>query len=128
MGENVVLPRKPLAEPGRTVNFQPSEFETKLGSRILPEWFDVVDDPTQTAWNGKPLAGYYQFDLEGVPGKPVSLVEKGVLKGFLTTRQPVKGSPGSNGHARLSGSYGARGGGDQQPVRQASQKRRRWPI
>ncbi len=109
IGENVVVPRKPLAEPGRAVNFQPSDFETKLGSRILPEYFNIVDDPTQTAWNGQPLAGHDVFDLEGVPDKPVSLVEKGVLKGFLTTRQPVKGSTGSNGHARLSGSYGARG-------------------
>jgi hypothetical protein len=107
IGENVVLPRKPLAEPGRAVNFQPSEFETKLGSRILPEYFNITDDPTQTAWNGKPLAGHDLFDLEGVPDRPVTLVEKGVLKGFLTTRQPVKGSQGSNGHARLAGSYGA---------------------
>jgi TldD protein len=109
IGENVVVTRKPLAEPGRAVNFLPSEFETKLGSRILPEYFNITDDPTQSAWNGQPLAGHDVFDLEGVPDKPVSLVEKGVLKGFLTTRQPVKGAAGSNGHARLSGSYGARG-------------------
>jgi hypothetical protein len=32
-----------------------------------------------------------------------------VLKGFLTTRQPVKTSSTSNGHARLAGNYGARG-------------------
>lgn len=107
IGENVVVPRKPLAEPGRAVNFQPSEFETKLGSRVLPDYFNITDDPTQTAWNGRPLAGHDSFDLEGVADKPVTLVEKGVLKGFLTTRQPVKGSQGSNGHARLSGAYGA---------------------
>jgi predicted Zn-dependent protease len=108
LGDNLHEPRKPLAEPGRNVNFLPSELETKLGSRILPDWMDIVDDPTQTAWQGKPLAGYYQFDLEGVPGKPVSVVEKGVLKNFLTTRQPVKSAATSNGHARLGGSYGAR--------------------
>ena len=108
LGSNVVTPRKPLAEPGRAVNYTPSEFESKIGSRILPEWFDITDDPTQKTWNGKSLGGYYEFDLEGVPGKPVSLVEKGILKNFLTTRQPVKGSASSNGHARLAGSYGAR--------------------
>ena len=108
LGGNLAAPRKPLAEPGRTVNFLPSELETKIGSRILPEWFDVTDDPTQSVWNGKPLPGYYPFDLEGVPGKPVSVVEKGVLKNFLTTRQPIKGFAVSNGHARLSGRYGAR--------------------
>jgi TldD protein len=69
----------------------------------------VVDDPTQTTWQGKALVGFYQYDLEGVPGKPVSVVEKGVLKSFLTTRQPVRSSATSNGHARVSGNYGARG-------------------
>jgi TldD protein len=109
IGDNVVVERKPLGEPGRPVNFQPSELESKLGSRILPEYFNIVDDPTQTAWNGQLLAGHDLFDLEGVPDKPVALVEKGILKTFLTTRQPVKGTAGSNGHARLSGQYGARG-------------------
>jgi hypothetical protein len=108
LGDNLRLPRKPLAEPGRAVNFLASELDTKVGSRILPDWIDVTDDPTQTAWRGKTLAGYYPFDLEGVPGKPVAVVEKGMLKSFLTTRQPVKGFASSNGHARLPGSYGAR--------------------
>jgi hypothetical protein len=108
LGENLSVPRKPLSEPGRAVNFLASELESKIGSRILPEWIDVTDDPTQATWNGKPLPGYYPFDLEGVPAKPVSVVEKGVLKNFVTTRQPVKGFPSSNGHARLPGGYGAR--------------------
>jgi hypothetical protein len=45
--------------------------------------------------------------MEGVAPKPVSVVEKGVLKNFLTTRQPIRGFPASNGHARLPGNYGA---------------------
>jgi hypothetical protein len=36
------------------------------------------------------------------------VVEKGVLKTFLLTRQPVKSFNGSNGHARLPGPFGAR--------------------
>jgi predicted Zn-dependent protease len=107
LGDNLWLPRKPLAEPGRAVNFLPSELESKLGSRILPEWFDVVDDPTQTVWNGKTLVGHDQFDMEGVAAKSVSVVEKGVLKSFLTTRQPTRSSSTSTGHARMNGSYGA---------------------
>jgi TldD protein len=108
LGDNLRSPRKPLAEPGRNVSFNPSELDTKIGSRILPDWMNVVDDPTQAVWQGKPLVGFYQFDLEGVPGKAVPVIEKGVLKGFLTTRQPIKSSTTSNGHARLGGSYGAR--------------------
>ena len=107
IGENLAVPRKPLSD-GRAVNFLPSEFESKLGSRVLPDWFDVTDDPTQTAWNGHPLAGNFSFDDEGVAAKAVSVIEKGVLKSFLTTRQPTRNSSASNGHARLSGSYGAK--------------------
>ena len=35
------------------------------------------------------------------------LIEKGMLKTYLLTRQPVRGYEGSNGHARLPGPYGA---------------------
>lgn len=107
VGDNLHVPRKPLADPGRNVNTIPSEFETRVGARVLPEWMDVTDDPSQTTWNGKPLAGYYQFDLEGVAPKPVAVIEKGILKSFLMTRQPIKGFSTSNGHARLLGGYGA---------------------
>lgn len=106
VGDNLRVPRRPLSDPGRNVPFAPSEFESRLGARVLPDSFDVTDDATQTTFNGKPLAGFYPFDMEGVPPKPVSVVEKGVLKSFLTTRQPLRGFPASNGHARLPGNYG----------------------
>jgi hypothetical protein len=109
IGDNLNVPRKPIAEPGRTVNFVPSELETKLNSRILPDWFDITDDPTQTSWNGRALAGHYEFDDEGVRAKAVTVVERGVLKSFLTTRLPIKGFAESNGHARLPAAYGAHG-------------------
>ena len=108
IGDNLRVPRRPISDPGRPVPFMASEFQSKLGSRILPEWIDVVDDATQKEWRGKRLAGNYPFDMEGVPPKPVSVVEKGILKDFITTRQPVRGADSSNGHARLQGGYGAR--------------------
>ena len=107
LGDNLRVPRRPLSDPGRNVPFTPSEFESRIGGRVLPDSFDVVDDATQTSFNGKPLAGSYSFDMEGVAPKPVSVIERGVLKSFLTTRQPIRGFPLSNGHARLPGSYGA---------------------
>ncbi len=109
VGENLRVGRRPVTDPGgRPAPFSSSEFESKLNSRILPEWMDVVDDATQKEWQGHRLAGYYPFDLEGVPPKPVVAVEKGVLKSFLTTRQPVRGGMESNGHARLQAPYGGR--------------------
>jgi TldD protein len=107
LGDNLRVPRRPLSDPGRNVPFAPSEFESRVGGRVLPESFDVTDDATQSTFNGKPLAGFYSFDMEGVPPRPVNVIEKGVLKNFLTTRQPIRGFLQSNGHARLPGNYGA---------------------
>ena len=75
-----------------------TELETRRGSRIMPDMFSVVDDPTL------PLFGQTEVDNEGVPSKPVSLVEKGVLKDFLRTRLPMQGFPESNGRALLGNS------------------------
>jgi TldD protein len=108
IGDNLRAGKKPISEGNRPVNYIPSEFEGRTGARVLPEWFDVTDDPTQSMWQGKPLAGHYLFDAEGVRPQTVSVIEKGVFKSFLTTRQPVKGFPQSNGHARLGGNYGVK--------------------
>lgn len=108
LGGNLNVPRKPIGEPGRPVPFFASELEGRIGSRILPEFLSVVDDPTQTSFNGIPLFGQYQVDEEGVVPKPLTIVEKGKLQNLLLTRQPVKGFDGSNGHARLPGGSGAR--------------------
>ncbi len=108
LGRNVVGTRRPVMPPGRGIPVRTSELEGRLGVRILPEWMDVVDDPTQKEWRGRPLFGYYRVDMEGVTPTPVVLVEKGVLKSFLLTRQPVKGFQASNGRARLPGAFGAK--------------------
>ena len=111
LGRNLAIPRRPVSLPGRPVPILTSELENRTGARVLPEWIDVVDDPAQEEWHGHPLFGHYEIDSEGVAGQRVSLVEKGVLKTFLLTRQPVKGFDASNGHARLPGSFGASAAG-----------------
>ncbi len=108
LGGNLNVPRKATGEPGRAVPFFPSDLEGRIGSRILPEFLTVVDDPTQTSYNGIPLFGQYQVDEEGVSPKPLTIVDKGKLENLLLTRQPVKGFNGSNGHARLPAASGAR--------------------
>jgi hypothetical protein len=111
IGKNLALTRRPVMEPGRPGVFATSELEGRFGARILPEWIDVVDDPAQTEWRGRPLFGHYTVDMDGVTPKPLSLVEKGVLKNFLLTRQPMRNFNGSNGRARLPGGFGANAAG-----------------
>jgi len=112
LGDNLKMTRKPVSDPGRPSRYSPSELENKIGSRILPDWMDVVDDPTQTQYQGHTLLGHYLYDMEGVAPQPLPLVEKGVLKSFLLTRTPLfKEYPGSNGHARMTGAYGTRSPG-----------------
>lgn len=76
----------------------PTELQGRRGVRIMPDMFNVVDDPTL------PMFGHTEVDNEGVPSKPVSLVEKGVLKDFLRTRLPMQGFPESNGRALIGSS------------------------
>lgn len=104
LAKNLVLTRPQVGGRGTS---PASEYEGRIGSRVLPESFDVVDDPTQKEWRGKELFGSYDVDREGVIPKPLHLVEKGALKGFLLTRQPVRGFEGSNGRARLEGRQAA---------------------
>lgn len=107
LARNLVLTRRPINEPGRPNTFPASEFEGRKEARILPEWIDVVDDPTQKEWQGRRLFGSYRVDMEGVEAQPLTLVQKGILKNFLLTRQPVTGFNASNGRARMPGAFGA---------------------
>ena len=108
LGRNLSLTRRPVSDGGRGGGgAQNSELEGRMGARVLPDTFDVVDDPTQKEWRGRPLFGSYPVDREGVLAKPLRLIEKGVLKSYLLTRQPVRGYEGSNGHARLPGGFGS---------------------
>lgn len=85
-------------------------FAQMIGERVLPEGLDVRDDPTVERIAGRSLWGSYRVDDEGVPAEVASLVEDGVLVGFLRNRAPLPGdgdgSPGSarsNGHGRSDG-------------------------
>jgi predicted Zn-dependent protease len=112
LGRNLAPVRRPLGGVGGGrggAAFTASELEGRIGARVLPDSFDVVDDPTQKEWHGRPLFGSYDVDREGVAPQPLRLIEKGVLKGFLLTREPMKGFEGSNGRARLPSGPGSSG-------------------
>lgn len=75
----------------------------KVGSRVLPEFLSVVDDPTAAAHNGRALLGTYEVDEEGVSGRRKTLVDAGILKTLLSTRTPVEEMPKSSGNERGAG-------------------------
>lgn len=93
LGHRVEGHRQKDADEGQT-------FTAKVGERILPEFLSVYDDPTLDRLGDVELVGHYQFDDEGSTAERVTLVENGVLKGFLMGRSPIAGFPVSNGHGR----------------------------
>ncbi|HYH96323.1 TldD/PmbA family protein [Hyalangium sp.] len=78
-------------------------FRGQEGKQILPAFLSIHDDPTVRELNGERLNGYYLYDEEGVKAQRVALVEKGVLRNYLLSRQPVEGFLQSNGHGRSQG-------------------------
>jgi TldD protein len=84
-------------------NKEGATFKGQIGKPILPSFITVLDDPSAAKLDGVSLNGHYQFDDEGVASFPVTLVDHGVLRNYLKSRTPVKGSPQSNGHGRAEG-------------------------
>jgi hypothetical protein len=77
-------------------------FASSYHARVLPDSFDVVDDPGVKSYNGKSLVGAYDVDEEGIPEQAVKLVVAGKLENYLIGREPVRDFPHSNGHGRAA--------------------------
>jgi TldD protein len=75
-------------------------FTKSVNTKILPDFLSVVFDPTRKSIASVDLNGTYFYDDEGVKARPVTVVDKGVLKTFLMSRSPIRGFPSSNGHGR----------------------------
>jgi hypothetical protein len=70
----------------------------RMGGRVLPDGFEVVDNPKISSFNGKALIGESAVDDESVATRELTLVNKGYLKALLGTRTPsneVKDTTGS---------------------------------
>lgn len=107
-GANLGVTRRPVSEPGRPLPLLASELEGRIGLRVLPEWMGLVDDPGAVEFQGRALLGHYLVDLDGIRPQRLQVVDRGVLKTLLTTRQPVRGLEGPNGRARLPGPFGVK--------------------
>lgn len=93
--------RPPLIEQQRmAAMIAESKLASRLDRRVLPSFFTVVDDPTQTTLGKHPFIGAYKVDDQGVPTRPVTLIDRGVLKTLLMSRRPRKEISQSNGHGR----------------------------
>lgn len=99
LAKNLVAMRPPPGKTGRVVG----PYGESYRARILPVSVTIVDDPTLKTYAGQPLVGFTPYDDEGVKTRPVTLVENGILQGYLASRRPVKDFLTSNGHGRNLG-------------------------
>lgn len=79
-------------------------FENKS---ILPDFIDVIFDPTIKTLRGIELSGYYLYDDQGVKSEKVVSVENGIFKNFIMSRSPIENFPRSNGHGRKQSGFSA---------------------
>jgi predicted Zn-dependent protease len=75
-------------------------FADRIGTRVLPEFLSLSDNPTAREFKGQPLFGGYPVDDEGVQPSPTLLVDKGILKTLLHTRGLIPGTTHSTGSKR----------------------------
>jgi TldD protein len=80
-------------------------FKSKVGEKILPDAFSVYFDPSLKKLGNVELAGYYQYDDQGVAGQRVDVVRNGVFESFLMSRSPIAGFAHSNGHGRAESGF-----------------------
>ena len=68
--------------------------QARIGRRLLPFGWSVVDDATQDT------PGSYEWDYDGVPPERVEIVLDGVLRRPLMSRIPQDTASRSTGHGR----------------------------
>jgi TldD protein len=96
LGHRLEAHRQDSEDEGQT-------FADHLGKQIVPTFLSVFDDPTKDHLGTTPLNGAYTIDDEGVHSQRTTLVDRGVLHGFLMGRRPAPGFRHSNGHGRAAG-------------------------
>jgi hypothetical protein len=79
----------------------------RVGSRVMPNGFDLINDPTVDHVGDAKLLGSYSVDDEAVPSRQVKIIENGRLTNLLGTRTPTPQTKASTGSSRgLGGAPG----------------------
>lgn len=100
IGQNFGNPVEPLGGGFSAMMGSSNPLKEKVGQRVLPTFLSVVDDPAATDYKGTKLFGGMKIDHEGVKPQKLTLIDKGILKTFCSTRTPSRYVKQSNGHAR----------------------------
>jgi len=100
LGQNFGNPVEPLGGGMAAMMGGSNPLKDKFGQRVLPTFMSVVDDPTASDFKGTKLFGGMNIDHEGVKTEKLTLIEKGILKSFCSTRTPSRYVKQSNGHSR----------------------------
>jgi len=78
-----------------------TNYEEKLGQKLVSSDLTVTAIPSLRSFNGKSVTGYYQVDDEGVmPADSLVLIQQGILKALLNGRTPTQRFPKSQGFAQ----------------------------
>ena len=102
-------------------------FTKSVDTKVLPDFLSVIFDPTRRKIGGIDLNGWYDYDDEGVKARPVTAVDKGVLKTFLMSRSPIKGFR-SLQRPRAAAAGPGSGFAAVQPDRRIDQRGARGPL
>ncbi len=105
LGKGISDPKPPLFEneilARNGANKGMGHLVNRFGRKVMPEFFNVWDDPNIKTRQGKTLIGGFSIDDQGVKSQKVDIVTAGKLVGLMTSRTPTKKNKESNGHARF---------------------------
>lgn len=101
LAKNISDSPSPLFERDEVAEQSPGpELANKLKRRVLPEFIDIIDDPTLTTFDGADLIGHYDVDDAGNKAQRIQLVDDGKLLTLPIGQAPTKKIKEGNGHAR----------------------------
>lgn len=105
LGSAITAEKNPVRKAGSRITVASSPrnpWQARMGARLLPRDFHIYNDSTSKSYHGHTLHGFIPIDAEGVPATRTTIIERGMLRGLLTSRQPVRGISQSSGN-KLSG-------------------------